>query len=75
MKIWECSPRARIWDESVEGNCVNIPILLSTSGLFNTITDVLILLVPVKSVWNLNMERSLKIKIVGIFTVGSMFVF
>ena len=75
VKIWQCIPRARAWDKSVEGTCVDFSRLLNASGLFNTITDVLILLVPVKSVWNLNMKRKQKVKIVAIFTVGLMCVF
>lgn len=72
VKIWQCIPRARAWDKSVEGTCVDFSRLLNASGLFNTITDVLILLVPVKSIWNLNMKRRQKVKIVAIFTVGLM---
>lgn len=74
VKIWECTPRARIWDKSVEGTCVDIPSLHNTSGLFNTITDFMILLIPVKAVWNLKMQKRRKIEIVVIFTVGSMLV-
>lgn len=70
VKIWECSPRARIWDKSIPGTCVNVASLLNTSGLFNTVTDILILLVPVKSVWNLQMTRKRKLGVVLVFTVG-----
>jgi len=74
VKIWECSPRARIWDKSIKGRCIDIPSLLNTSGLFNTISDVLILLVPIKSVWNLNMKPTKKLGVIAVFSVGSMYV-
>ena len=48
VKIWECTPRDKIRDKSVPGTCTDVSNLLDTSGLFNTITDILILLVPVK---------------------------
>ena len=72
VKIWECTPRSRIWDKSIGGTCIDIPSLLNTSGLFNTITDILILLVPVKSVWILNMDMRRKVGCVLLFTVGLM---
>lgn len=74
VKIWECTPRERIWNRSIPGTCVNISSLLNTSGLFNTISDVLILLVPVKAVWNLKMDKARKIGVVLVFTVGLMYV-
>lgn len=74
VKIWECSPRARIWDKSIPGTCIDIPALLNTSGLFNMVTDVLILLVPVKSVWNLHMTRKRKLGVILVFTVGLTYV-
>lgn len=74
VKIWECSPRARIWNKSIPGHCVSIPSLLNTSGLFNTITDILILLVPVKAVWNLHMTNRRKWGVVAVFTVGFMYI-
>lgn len=72
VKIGECTPRPRIWDKSIEGTCISVPNLLNTSGLFNTLSDILILLVPVKSVWKLNMGIGRKVECVLLFTVGSM---
>ncbi|TEY62246.1 hypothetical protein BOTCAL_0165g00060 [Botryotinia calthae] len=62
--------RARIWNKSLPGTCVDVSKLLNTSGLFNFTTDVLILLVPVKSVWNLQMKKKRKMSVVLIFTFG-----
>ena len=74
VKIWECNPRERIWDRSIPGKCVNVSSLLNASGLFNTLTDIIILLIPVKSVWNLNMTTKRKVGVVGAFTVGFTYV-
>ncbi|CAD6442284.1 277b90b0-29f9-4555-b135-f970c75e88d4 [Sclerotinia trifoliorum] len=70
VKIFECTPRARIWNKSLPGTCVDVSKLLNTSGLFNFTTDVLILLIPVKSVWNLQMKKKRKLSVVLIFTFG-----
>ena len=74
VKVWECTPRERIWNKSVPGTCIKISSLLNTSGLFNTITDTMILLVPVKSVWNLHMTMKRKVGVVAVFTVGFTYV-
>ena len=72
IKIWECSPRAKIWDKSIEGTCINVAALLDTDGACNTLSDILIILVPVKALWKLQMKRSRKIGVVLLFTVGLM---
>jgi len=70
VKIFECNPRARIWNKKLAGTCINVNTMLNSSGMFNLITDILILLVPIKSVWNLKMKKSRKIRVVLIFTFG-----
>ena len=70
VKIFECHPRAKIWDPKLPGSCINVPMLLNISGIFNTITDAIILLLPIKAVWNLNMKRQKKFIVVLVFTFG-----
>ena len=74
-KIWECTPRARIWDKSVEGKCIDMASLLNTDGVFNTMSDMVILIVPVKVVWRLQMKTKRKVGVFLLFTVGLMYVF
>lgn len=70
VKIFECNPRAKIFNSELPGKCVDVPMLLNTSGLFNTVTDFIILLLPVKAVWNMNMKRQKKVIVVLVFTFG-----
>ncbi|KAH9907936.1 hypothetical protein F4778DRAFT_719706 [Xylariomycetidae sp. FL2044] len=69
-KIWACIPRAKVFDPSIPGTCIDIPALFTVSGLFNTITDVVILLLPIKVVWNMNMNLKKKVTVVLVFTFG-----
>ena len=69
-KILQCLPRERIWNSSVPGTCVNLAALLDSSGVFNIVSDLVILLVPVKGLWGLKMDRKRKIGIYAVFTVG-----
>ncbi|KAI1073421.1 hypothetical protein F5B20DRAFT_587269 [Whalleya microplaca] len=70
VKIWECVPRAKIFNPKIEGTCINTPMLLDVSGMFNTVTDLIVLVLPVKAVWNMKMKLSKKITVVLVFTFG-----
>lgn len=74
VKIFQCSPRERAWDKTVQGSCIDLPVLLQVSGLFNTISDALILLVPVRAVGTLKMGWGKKVGVCAIFTIGAVYV-
>ena len=73
-KIFLCVPRARIWNKSVPGTCLDNAAVLNTNGIFNLLTDVIILLVPLKAVWSLQLDRRRKIGVVMVFTLGFLYV-
>ncbi len=70
LKIFQCTPRARIWDKRKPGTCLNLGNVLTASGAFNTLTDILLLLIPVKVSWNLNTSVKRKAGVVLLFTFG-----
>ncbi|KAI3328575.1 hypothetical protein F4824DRAFT_408304 [Ustulina deusta] len=70
VKIVECIPRAKIYNMDLEGICINIPVFLTAIGVFNTITDVIILLLPVKAVWSMTLPFHKKVIVVLVFTFG-----
>ncbi|KAH9998195.1 hypothetical protein F4779DRAFT_622829 [Xylariaceae sp. FL0662B] len=70
VKIWECVPREKIWDTDIPGTCIDTPMLLNVSGIFNTVTDFIILLLPVKAVWTIDMSPKKKVIVVLVFTFG-----
>ena len=74
-KILQCVPREKIWNPKVDGQCVNLSILLDASGMFNILSDVVLLLIPLKGLWSLKLEKRRKVGIYVIFTVGIMSVF
>src|SRR6187402_1761577 len=39
VKIWQCTPTGRAWNKDLKGTCINLPVLLQVSGLFNTVSD------------------------------------
>ncbi|KAK7729249.1 hypothetical protein SLS53_009314 [Cytospora paraplurivora] len=69
-KILECQPRDKIWNNSLPGKCIQIALILNISGGFNTVTDYIILLLPVHAVWRLQMNKTKRILVVLAFTFG-----
>ncbi|KAL1980286.1 hypothetical protein VTN96DRAFT_4400 [Rasamsonia emersonii] len=70
VKIFECTPQAKILDKSIPGKCINVSMLLDASGLFNTLTDYLILFLPVHAVWKLQLTKKKKFLVILVFTFG-----
>ncbi|KAI9656315.1 MAG: hypothetical protein M1821_004978 [Bathelium mastoideum] len=68
IKIFECIPKSKITNDT--GSCTHIPAVLNADGVFNTITDTVILFLPVKAVWHLRIEKQSKIVVVLVFTFG-----
>jgi len=74
FKIFECSPRAKIFDSSIPGHCYDIGKILKTSGAFNTVSDFLILLLPFHAVHKLQMSKQKKTLVILVFTFGLWYV-
>ncbi|KAI0397950.1 hypothetical protein F5Y17DRAFT_255489 [Xylariaceae sp. FL0594] len=70
IKIFECTPRAKIYNMELKGSCIDISVFLTASGSFNTISDIVILVLPVKAVWSLNMASRKKVVVILVFTFG-----
>ena len=74
LKVWECTPRPRIWNKTIDGTCISVSGILNTDGVFNTLSDFLIIVVPIKAVWTLQVKGNKKMWIFLLFTVGLMLV-
>ncbi|KAF2117337.1 hypothetical protein BDV96DRAFT_644762 [Lophiotrema nucula] len=72
VKIFQCSPMRKAWAKHIHGHCIDVAILLCVSGMFNTISDLFILLIPVKACWNLQMSLKKKIGVCAVFTIGAI---
>jgi hypothetical protein len=70
IKIFQCTPREKIWNPTVHGRCFNIFNILNASGAFNFTTDIIILLLPMHAVRKLQIDRLKKILIVVALTFG-----
>ena len=74
FKIFECNPRAKIFNTSLPGTCFDISQILKTSGAFNTVSDFVILLLPLHAVSKLRMKKKKKVLVILVFTFGLWYV-
>jgi len=69
--IFSCHPVQYYWDKSIPGGtCININSLSYGITGAGFITDLMVLLLPLPSLWNLQMQSSRKLAIMGIFVLG-----
>ena len=72
IPIFECSPREKIWNKAVSGHCLDVNVLYLASAVFNMISDVTMLSVPIYMIWRLRISRQRKIGVSAIFCTGSL---
>ena len=71
INIFACRPRRKIWEPETPGACFNITALYISSAVFNTLSDVTLLTVPIIMVRQLQMSTKRKIGISTIFGTGA----
>jgi uncharacterized membrane protein SpoIIM required for sporulation len=70
--ILQCRPIPAAWNTSIHGDCLDMPKLFLAGTIANLLTDVLILCLPLRNVWNLNMSRCDRLTVSGMFLVGGI---
>ena len=70
LSICICTPREKIWNPLMEGHCLDQNTAWKFHAVFNVVSDFLILLLPLPSVWKLQLPCKKKILITSIFATG-----
>ena len=69
--VLQCIPLRKTWDFAIEGTCyVNPTALFVAGGAFNALSDLLMLLLPLYSIWHLKMAIKRKVGVSAIFATG-----
>ena len=71
MALFQCTPVGRVWNFEIPGHCINILGFFRAETIFNLVTNVVILLLPMPMVWHLQMALQLKLLLIGIFATGA----
>ncbi|KAM0077231.1 hypothetical protein ACKRZS_010695 [Fusarium odoratissimum] len=68
-----CTPLQSFWDPRIKGHCIpSQPTMWFISGIVHIVTDFAIIVMPLPIVWKLQLPRSQKIYLTGIFGLGSL---
>ncbi|KAH7329669.1 hypothetical protein B0I35DRAFT_474242 [Stachybotrys elegans] len=69
---FECIPYERIWNRTIPGACADFrPEYVVTSSI-NLVTDLVIFLVPQRTIWGLQMSLKKKLGLAFVFFVGML---
>ncbi|TVY57792.1 hypothetical protein LSUE1_G008639 [Lachnellula suecica] len=72
LEIFSCKPLAGAWDPIVAATarCLNVNTLNTASAAVNSVSDIVILILPQPIIWNLNMSFRKKLGLSAIFSTG-----
>ena len=75
VTIWQCSPIAAFWNRTIPGShCFHSEAFWFSYSLINIVTDVIILALPIRQIFALELASRDKWGLVGIFSLGTLYV-
>lgn len=72
--IFLCSPIKQQWSLERLGHCIDQITVLKSLIATNIATDVFIFILPIRSVWKLQMRKTEKIAVISCFALGAAYV-
>ncbi|KAL2860653.1 hypothetical protein BJX68DRAFT_261576 [Aspergillus pseudodeflectus] len=75
VAIFQCTPIGKAWNKLLPGHCIDLKAALIGNGVPNFVTDICILALPVRCIWNLQAGMWQRISIIAVFLSGSFVVF
>ncbi|KAI0812924.1 hypothetical protein GGR55DRAFT_687821 [Xylaria sp. FL0064] len=70
VTIFSCTPVHGFWDIDVPSKCVNSKWFFIGNAIPNILADLLLLILPIRDVWKLQLSRVSKIGVSGMFILG-----
>ena len=68
----QCRPIQLIWDPNLQGYCINRYLFFVIGSAINCAADFVVLLLPIRATWNLQMPTVQRVSVIGIFSLGSV---
>jgi hypothetical protein len=68
----QCRPIAALWDPSIQGTCINGWSFFVVTGALNTITDLVVLVLPVPAILGLQLQKFERCSLAAVFLIGTM---
>lgn len=73
--LYYCSPIEKLWDVTAPGSCIDMYAAFFALAVFNSATDVVILLLPIWLLWPLRVKLSQRIAVGLVLMTGGLYVF
>lgn len=70
--IFQCSPVSKAWNPALPGECLDLKGSFIGNAVPNIVTDVLILALPIRYVWKMVPDRTLRWQLTIVFLLGSL---
>lgn len=72
--IFACSPIQKGWDITITwGSCISRPAIYLATAITNTVSDLVLILIPVKIVWGLRIRFIPKLGVIFMFGIGCLY--
>ncbi|KAF2234392.1 hypothetical protein EV356DRAFT_466961 [Viridothelium virens] len=68
--VFQCEPISKNWDKHAKGHCINNSVFRWSWAAYNTLTDLLIVFMPIPGVKHLQMSRAKKVGLIVVFGLG-----
>ncbi|KAL4921345.1 hypothetical protein BDW62DRAFT_219495 [Aspergillus aurantiobrunneus] len=75
VAIFQCTPVRKAWERQIPGHCIDLKLGLMVNGVPNFVTDILILALPIPSIWKLHVSTWQRASVIAVFLSGSFVVF
>lgn len=73
--IFECNPIHKLWDRKQPGTCFDLGASWYAYAAFNTICDLIIIVMPMPAIWRLQLQWTQKGSLAAVFLLGWFVVF
>ncbi|KAI9372375.1 hypothetical protein BJX61DRAFT_542783 [Aspergillus egyptiacus] len=68
----QCFPVAKFWNRALPGTCMDPAQFYYGMQIPNIITDVIVLVMPLRTVWGLQIPTTQRVLLCGVFAVGGL---
>ena len=72
VSIFSCHPINGFWDATVKPRCINTEAFFVGNAVPNIVTDIIILLLPIRMIWRLHVSRDQKLALSFVFMLGGL---
>ena len=72
FNIFMCRPREKYWNRLQTGSCYSYDASMLGTGFFNVFSDFALLMLPVRSIWKLQVPMKKRLGILAVFATGML---